>query len=68
MLLERILRRDEVETVTGLKRSTIYDAMKSGSFPAPLKLTARAVGWPESTILEWIASRKTTRKDHKQNS
>lgn len=53
----RILRRPEVEQRTGLSRSAIYAAMAAGDFPKPLKLTAKAVGWTDSSIDAWIASR-----------
>lgn len=53
----RILRRPEVEQRTGLSRSAIYAAMASGHFPRPLKLTAKAVGWLESSVEAWIARR-----------
>ena len=57
-MTERILRRNEVENITGLKRSTIYLAIKENRFPPPIKLTERTVGWPESVISEWIESKK----------
>lgn len=53
----RMLRRPAVEAITGLGRSTIYDLMAKGRFPRPVRLTAKAVGWPETAIAEWIASR-----------
>jgi prophage regulatory protein len=53
----RILRRAEIEARFGLKRSTIYDAVKAGTFPAPIHLGARAVGWIESEIEQWIEGR-----------
>ena len=59
---DAILRRPEVEARTGLSRSTIYAAMTEGDFPRPVKLGARAVGWFESEIADWIASRKAARK------
>lgn len=55
---ERILRRNEVEQITGLKRSTIYAAIKDKKFPPPIKLIDRAIGWPESVINDWIESKK----------
>jgi prophage regulatory protein len=58
---ERILRRPEVETRTGLSRSTIYDAMARGDFPQPIKLGLRAVGWSETEITEWLDRRKAQR-------
>ena len=53
----RILRRQEVEARYGLKRSTIYDAVKAGTFPPPVRLGARAIGWVESEVEAWIAAR-----------
>lgn len=55
----RILRRPEVETRTGLSRSTIYSMMTEGEFPKPVLLGKRAVGWPEAAIAEWLESRRT---------
>lgn len=58
---DRILRRPEVQTRTGLSRSTIYAMLAEGAFPAPVRLGARAVGWPESEIAAWLESRKAAR-------
>ena len=55
-MAERILRRPEVETRIGLSRSTIYAMMAEGRFPKPVRLGRRAVGWPESTITNWLES------------
>ena len=52
------LRLPAVQSVTGLARSTIYDLMSKGQFPRPVKLTGKAVAWPESKISEWLASRE----------
>jgi len=56
-MTERILRRREVEARTGLSRSTLYAQMAEGTFPRPVRLGKRAVGWMESTISEWLESR-----------
>ena len=56
-MTDRILRRREVEARTGLARSTIYLYIAKNQFPAPVRLTERAVGWPESEITAWIESR-----------
>lgn len=56
-MIERILRRPEIETLTGLSRSTLYAMMSEGTFPKPIRLGKRAVGWPESCIQEWIEDR-----------
>jgi len=53
-----ILRRKQVESRTGLSRSTIYARIAEGLFPRPIGLGGgRAVGWIESEINEWVQSR-----------
>ncbi|HRO53753.1 MAG TPA: AlpA family transcriptional regulator [Alicycliphilus sp.] len=59
-MAQRIYRRREVESVTGLSRSTIYDLMSKGLFPRPVKLTGKAVGWPEKAVTQWLNSREQT--------
>jgi len=57
-----ILRLNRVKSKTGLGRSTIYNHIKEGHFPKPIKLGISAVGWLENEIEEWIASQvKNTR-------
>jgi prophage regulatory protein len=50
-----ILRLPAVKARTGLSRSTIYLRVADGTFPHPVSLGARAVGWVESEIEEWIS-------------
>ena len=51
------LRRRQVQTRTGLSRSTIYQYIKDGVYPKTVPLGPRAVGWLESDVTEWIAAR-----------
>lgn len=53
----RILRRAEVEAKTGFKRAHIYDLVKRGLFPKPMRLGVRAVGWDSVEIDQWITDR-----------
>jgi len=58
-----ILRLPAVKARTGLSRSTIYQRIAEGTFPQQISLGARAVGWIEQQITDWIerqiaASRK----------
>ena len=57
---DRHLRRSAVEELRGLSRSLIYDLMAKRHFPRPVRLTAKAVAWPEGTIVAWLASRTST--------
>lgn len=45
-----ILRLSAVKGRTGLSRSTIYARIKQGTFPSPIRLGARAIGWVERDI------------------
>jgi prophage regulatory protein len=58
-MAHKILRRPDVEERTGLSRSTLYQWMKEGTFPKPVALGARLVGWRENEIDEWLAARET---------
>lgn len=49
-----IIRRKQVEARTGLSRSTIYARMADGTFPKPVNIGPRAVGWVESEIADWL--------------
>lgn len=55
---ERILPIEEVFNRTGLRRTSIYDLVKRGLFPAPVSLGAvRRVGFVESEVNAWISER-----------
>ena len=49
-----VLRLPVVKARTGLSRSTIYLRISEGAFPKPINLGARAVGWLESEIEDWL--------------
>ncbi len=53
----RFLRLPEVQTRTGLSRSTIYVRLDQGRFPRPVSLGPRAVGWIEAEVEAWIRAR-----------
>lgn len=42
----------------GLSTSTIYQMMLEGTFPRPIKLGKRAVGWHPEDIKKWIRDRQ----------
>lgn len=60
-----ILRRKQVEARTGLSRSTIYAKMQRNpkrpsdydpTFPKPVSVGAKAVGWIEAEIDAWLTA------------
>ncbi|HOX50449.1 MAG TPA: AlpA family transcriptional regulator [Fibrobacteria bacterium] len=59
--LSRLLRRPEVCALTGLPKSTLYDYLAAGTFPAPVKLSARSVAWKLEDVRAWIESRVSSR-------
>jgi prophage regulatory protein len=56
-MADSILRLPAVKTRTGLSRSTIYLRVSQGTFPRPVSLGGRAVGWVEEEIRSWLAER-----------
>lgn len=51
-----ILRRKQVESRIGLSRSTLYERIRAGTFPAPVSLGGKAVGWIESEVDAWLTT------------
>ncbi len=56
-MVTKILRLPAVIACTGLSRSTIYLRISEGSFPAPVSLGGRAVGWIEAEVDAWLNQR-----------
>ena len=53
----RLLPRREVESMTGLSRTSIYRLMRLGRFPEPVRVGPKAVRWDEQELVRWLASR-----------
>ena len=66
MTVQRLLRRPEVEKLTGKTRAGIYEDMAAGRFPKPVRMGPRAVAWLESEIGEWLESRVAERDTQTQ--
>lgn len=56
-MAQTILRLPTVKTRTALSRSSLYKFVAAGTFPRPVRLGPRAVGWVESEVNEWIDRR-----------
>jgi prophage regulatory protein len=57
VMRDRLIRLPDVENLIGCKKSTIYTMIKQDNFPRPLRLSARMVVWPETTVLQWMQNR-----------
>jgi len=54
---ERLLRVPEVLQLTGFCRSTLYNKIKAGDFPAPKEFGANSVAFASSEVNRWIQTR-----------
>lgn len=61
MTTHMILRLPRVKAATGLSRSTIYLRVAEGTFPKPVSLGGRAIGWLEAEVMEWLNARAEER-------
>jgi prophage regulatory protein len=53
-----LLSIKEVCRITGNQgKSSIYDQIKRGAFPVPVRIGPNRVGWKRSDVEAWIASR-----------
>jgi prophage regulatory protein len=65
-LSDRYLRRKEVREVTGLSDSTICRLEKANKFPQRRSLSDHLVGWLQSEVSDWLASRATVQLTSKK--
>jgi prophage regulatory protein len=65
-MAKRLLRLPAVIDRTGSNSSDIYAGMKAGTFPKPVPIGKRTVGWVEDEIESWINARIVAR-DHKKS-
>jgi prophage regulatory protein len=52
---ERLLRIADVQARTGLSRASLWRLVKDKTFPAPVRISQRAVAWLSSELDGWIA-------------
>jgi prophage regulatory protein len=58
-----ILRLPQVMARIGLSRSSIYLGISRNEFPRQLRLGARAVGWLQADIDEWVRQRVASHQE-----
>ena len=59
IVVDKIYRLPCVIDMTGLCRSSIYDGVRKGTFPSPVRIGKRAIGWRASDLMKWIDARKS---------
>lgn len=52
-----LARRRQVEQLVQLSRSSIYAGVAAGTFPAPVRIGARAVAWRVANVEKWLDAR-----------
>lgn len=48
-----LIRLKDVLAICGKSRSSIYEAIRKGEFPAPVKLYGNSSAWIKSEVLQW---------------
>jgi prophage regulatory protein len=49
----QLIRLKEVLAICGRSRSSIYEAIKEGNFPKPVKLQGRSSAWIRCEVEQW---------------
>lgn len=56
--IEQLLSQAEVCRVVGVAKCTIYNWIRRGCFPSPIRIGPRRVAWTRSAIETWLAERQ----------
>jgi predicted DNA-binding transcriptional regulator AlpA len=52
-----LIRLPEVLAICALSRSCVYEGVKNGTFPSPVKLNGRPSAWIKQEVQQWVAQR-----------
>ncbi|MGC2458727.1 MAG: AlpA family transcriptional regulator [Gallionellaceae bacterium] len=55
-LADFLLRRKEVEKLSGMSRASLYRLIKAGKFPRPVSIGTGSVRWRQSDVIAWQSS------------
>lgn len=61
------LRLPQVKATTGLSKTSIYERIKENSFPLPVPLGKRAVGWVASEVRQWAANQVSSAREERRH-
>ena len=54
---ERLLPVSAVTERTSFSRAHIYEMIKQGAFPRPVRISPNRIAWPESAVAAWITAK-----------
>ena len=54
-----VLRRSELERLTGLSATTLWRREREGQFPSRIRLSRGRVGWRRTDVEAWLSERQT---------
>jgi len=55
-----VYRMTELSRIVGLSKTTIYDLIKKGDFPQPVRMTSKSVAWRVKDVTQWVDSLPTS--------
>jgi predicted DNA-binding transcriptional regulator AlpA len=56
---DRFLDSAQVARILSVSVSTLWQLVKRGTFPAPIRYTRKLVRWSEAVVREWMAQERT---------
>ena len=59
--MQKFIKLEEVMSITGLSRSSIYQFVAEGTFPPKVKLGGRSIAWVANEVHNWMNSRVADR-------
>lgn len=57
MAEQRFLRLNQVRELVPVSHTTIWEWVKAGKFPKPIKLGPKTTVWDASSVSEWMEER-----------
>jgi|GEM_PF-1002332 len=60
------LRLPQVKAATGLSKTSIYEKIKENTFPSPVPIGKRTVGWVEFEIKQWAIDQVMAARSERQ--
>lgn len=61
---QRIIRKPELFSMIGLSDATIWRLEKKGKFPRRISLGGNSVGWFDTEVNGWLATKAADRKEN----